>query len=372
MIEETRPRDIIAAAYGTRRPDEEAMLLVAHVEALRPRERIRLLTIVPSYEELLALDQIDVEMIIGRPLHTTRWNPRVYERRIDRDRLWLSHELRGVLWPTDSAYPELLREIYDPPATLFVRGSIEALERPTVAVVGTRRPDPDGIGAAVESGSRLAEAGFAVASGLAYGIDVAAHRGVVGVNGTAIAVLGSGIDAVYPSGNRGLAATILESGGAVVSEYAPGTDALKFHFPARNRIIVGLSVAVLVVEAPESSGALISADFALGENRDLYVHRTGTSWAGTARLVSEGSPVVCTGTELVEAVGRPRGEELAQTPIAHASSTTGRGASSGSTVTDTRARSEREKLALFGPVYAELDDRAMRYRLAMQHEEEKR
>lgn len=367
MMTDIRSGDIVAAAYGAERPDENALLLTSHIEALRPRERIRLLTIVPSYAELLALDQSDVEMIIGRPFARTRWSPRSLERRLERDRSWLAAGSRRMLWITDIEYPDLLRQIYDPPAPLFVRGSLGALERLTVGVVGTRRPDPDGIGAAAEAGSRLTRAGFSVASGLAYGIDVAAHRGVVDANGSAVAVLGSGIDAVYPAGNRDLATAILETGGAVVSEYAPGTDAQKFHFPARNRIIVGLSVAMLIVEAPESSGALISADFALSENRDLFVHHVGTSWAGTARLASEGASVVANGAELIELIGTPSVDR----PAVHvqAVAKTGRGSRRPA---PQRSRVENDKQALFAPLYAEIDDRAMRYRLAAQYEEKQR
>jgi len=357
-----------------KRPDDEALLLAAHFEALRPRERIRLLTVVPAYEELRALDHGDLEMIVQRPLHNVRWDPATMERTIERDLRWLSFGSRRLLWVDDAEYPELLREIYDPPATLFVRGAVDVLERLTVGVVGTRRPDPDGIGAAREAGERLARGGFVVASGLAYGIDAAAHRGTVAAHGAAVAVLGSGIDAVYPRGNRDLAAAILETGGTVVSEYAPGTEAQKFHFPARNRIVVGLSVAMLIVEAPESSGALISADFALSENRDLFVHRAGSSWAGTARLASEGAPVVAHGADLIERIGAPR---IERSPVASPSASTVTGAPPNRTNRAKQPRqyrggSEQEKLALFAPMYAELDDRAMRYRLAMQQEEESR
>lgn len=357
-----------------KRPDDEALLLAAHFEALRPRERIHLLRVVPSYEEMRVLDHGDLEMIIGRPLHNLRWEPKRLEQRIERDGRWLSFGSRRLLWVEDPEYPELLREIYDPPATLFVRGAVDAIDRITVGVVGTRRPDRTGIGAAHEVGERLARGGFTVASGLAYGIDAAAHRGTVAAHGTAVAVLASGIDAVYPRGNRDLAAAILDTGGAVVSEYAPGTEAQKFHFPARNRIIVGLSVAMLIVEAPESSGALISADFALGENRDLYVHQAGASWAGTARLTSEGAPVVAHGAELIERIGAPRIDRPAPleptrtVPAEKQRSDRGRRKQPKTY----RSDGEQQKLALFAPMYAELDDRAMRYRLAMQQEENNR
>ncbi len=360
MNGQTKATDLVAAAYAARRPDDEALLLTANTPSLRARERIRLLSIVPSYQELLALDQSDVEQVIGRQLDSGRWVPTQRRRDVERGLRWLDRRSRSMVWLTDPEYPELLREIFDPPATLFVRGSGAALDRLAVAVVGTRRPDAEGIEAGAQSGAKLAGAGCAVTSGLAYGIDAAAHRGTVAVNGCAVAVLASGIDAVYPIGNRGLATAILESGGVLVSEYAPGTAAQKYHFPARNRIIVGLSAAALIVQAPETSGALITAEFALNENRDLFIHETGRDWAGTRRLVADGAPLIDDAATIPAILGM-------RTPSATVSSEPDE-----RTVARQWAESEQQKLAMFGAVYAEVDDRMMRYTLASIHREDKR
>jgi DNA processing protein len=168
----------------------------------------------------------------------------------------------------------LLRELHDPPTVLFYRGTLPDPELPMAAVVGTREPTGIGLAQAFEFGRSFARSGIPVVSGLARGIDALAHRGALDGGGSTIAVLGSGLDEVYPASNRLLARRIVESGGVLMSEYPPGTAPQKWHFPARNRIIAGLARATVVVEAPDSSGALITAQFALDLGRDLWV---GTS-----------------------------------------------------------------------------------------------
>ena len=180
----------------------------------------------------------------------------------------------GVRWlaRSDPAFPSLLRAIHDPPAGLFLRGAGDAglLGRPAVAVVGARSCSPYGRNVARTLGGVLAAAGLVVVSGLARGVDGEAHRGALEApDGVTVAVLGCGVDRDYPAAHAELATRICERG-LVASEYAPGVEPAPWRFPARNRIIGGLARATVVVEARERSGALITADFALEEGREVF------------------------------------------------------------------------------------------------------
>ncbi len=199
-------------------------------------------------------------------------------------------------------YPPQLLELYDPPALLYVRGRWPAHSCPQVAVVGTRRPTPRAERAAVALGRELAHLGVPVVSGLARGIDGAAHRGALQVGGCTIAVLGSGIDRIYPPQHAFLAARIVEAGGAVISEYPTGLEPDQFTFPERNRIISGLARTVVIGEAPAGSGALITAEYALEQGRDVVVHETGTygtKGAGSRRLAEDGAAIISSASDIV-------------------------------------------------------------------------
>ena len=176
-----------------------------------------------------------------------------------------------VLVLDDGAYPQLLREIPDPPITLYVRGRwAECLEAPCVALVGSRRCSTYGQNVALSLARDLASRGVTIVSGLARGIDAAAHRGALEAGGRTAAVLGTGLDEVYPRDHRKLAAEILEKGGALVTQFPLGTPPVAENFPYRNRIISGLSLGVVVVEAAENSGSLITARLALEQGREVY------------------------------------------------------------------------------------------------------
>jgi len=175
-----------------------------------------------------------------------------------------------VVWGTinDDLYPIVLREIFDPPLVLYYRGTLIPDAR-RIGIVGARKFTAYGEAAAMEFAERLARSGVTIISGAARGIDTRAHRGALR-GGRTVAVLGCGVDIAYPPENRRLLSQIVESGGAVLSEYAPGTQPLPAFFPARNRIISGLSEGTLVVEAAKRSGSLITAEMALSEGRDVY------------------------------------------------------------------------------------------------------
>jgi DNA processing protein len=203
--------------------------------------------------------------------------------------------------------PPLLRAIHDPPACLYVRGEApdDLLERPSVAVVGARACSPYGALVARMLGSELAAAGLVVISGLARGIDGEAHRGALAAGGATVAVLGCGIDRDYPAAHAQLAAGI-RANGLVASEYPPGTEPAPWRFPARNRIIAGLCAATLVVEARERSGALITADFALEEGREVLAvpgEITSPLSAGTNALLRLGATPVTCAQDVLETFG---------------------------------------------------------------------
>ncbi len=211
--------------------------------------------------------------------------------------------------------PELLQQIHDPPRSLFLRGAPdpEILARPAVAIVGARACSPYGAQVARMLGRELAAAGLVVVSGLARGIDGEAHRGALDAGGVTVAVLGCGIDRDYPAAHSELARRICERG-LVVSEYEPGVEPAPWRFPARNRIIAGLTAVTVIVEARERSGALITADFALEDGREVLAvpgEITGTLSTGTNRLLRQGATPLTTADDVLELFGlaasqRPR------------------------------------------------------------------
>lgn len=204
-------------------------------------------------------------------------------------------------------YPQLLREIPDPPAVLWLRGDAPAglLARRSVAIVGARACSSYGRSVARSLGRELAAAGLVVVSGLARGIDAEAHRGALDAGGLTVAVLGCGIDRDYPAAHRDLASRIAETG-LIVSEYEPGVEPAPWRFPARNRIIAGLCQATVVIEARERSGALITADFALEDGREVMVvpgEITSSVSAGSNALLRLGATPVTGALDVLEAYG---------------------------------------------------------------------
>jgi DNA processing protein len=218
--------------------------------------------------------------------------------------------LRGLFW-SDPEYPPMLSAIVDPPPVLWVRGAPAALIPPAVAVVGSRAGSPYALAVAEKLAAALAERGVVVVSGLARGVDSAAHRGALSANGITVAVLGCGADLVYPAEHRALAREIAASG-AVISELAPRTAPLPMFFPQRNRIISGLSRAVVVVEAGEKSGSLITARCALEQGRDVLAVPgnvlNGRNRGGHA-LIRDGAKIVETADDIVEELGMGFGAE---------------------------------------------------------------
>jgi DNA processing protein len=206
---------------------------------------------------------------------------------------------------TDPQYPRLLKEIQRPPETLWVRGAPLG-DEPAIAIVGTRKPSAYGIEAAKFFSGELSRRGFTIVSGLAFGIDKASHEACLEAGGRTIAVLGSGVDRITPASHEGLAAHILQGGGAIVSEFPPGQDARPETFPQRNRIISGLSLGVVVIEAPETSGALITARYAAEQNREVFVVPGpifSPNFRGSHALIREGATLVTKPEDVIEALG---------------------------------------------------------------------
>jgi DNA processing protein len=204
---------------------------------------------------------------------------------------------------SSAEYPPRLKEIYDPPVILFVKGSIELLSKPGIAMVGTRHPTPYGLGMAERLATDLASRGLVIISGMARGIDTASHRGAIAGKGKTIAVLGTGVDVFYPKENTRLAEQILALSGTIISEFPIGTSPKPQNFPIRNRIISGMSVGVLVVEAAEYSGTRITSRCALEQNRDVYAvpgNVTNKNSWGPNTLIKQGAKLVATWEDVWE------------------------------------------------------------------------
>jgi DNA protecting protein DprA len=228
-------------------------------------------------------------------------------RLVVHDLAWLSeHPEVTVIGVDDADYPALLREIRRPPPLLYVLGDPACLNLPQIAIVGSRNPTPGGSDNAYQFARFLAGAGFTITSGLALGVDGAAHAGALAVEGRTVAVLGTGIDRIYPARHRRLAQDIVAQGGALVSEFPLDTRSNAGNFPQRNRIISGLSCGTLVVEAAVQSGSLITARLALEQNREVFaipgsIHNPLAR--GCHKLIREGAKLVETGQDIVEELG---------------------------------------------------------------------
>ena len=279
-----------------------ALLALANICGLRPAVVARLVERFGSAPAVFAAPKAELDRLgIGEKTRAAilcRQPLVAAQRELDRCRRL---GVTALAWD-DSRYPDLLRQIAGPPPVLFVRGSLELLRQPAVAVVGCRTASSYGLRVAHRYGRELAEAGCVVTSGLALGIDGAAHEGCLAGKGAPVAVLACGVDLPYPRLHRRLYEQILDQG-AVVSEYLPGTPPARFRFPARNRIISGLSLGVVVVEAGRRSGALITARFALDQGREVFAvpgQVDAPSSQGCHRLVQEGAKLAATVTDILE------------------------------------------------------------------------
>lgn len=236
-----------------------------------PRVAARLLERFGSAEAVYAANRSELEQMRLLPEAVDSIIARDLHQRAERELEQLKPLGADLLILDDGVYPPLLREIHDPPITLYVKGAWqECLDQPCVAIVGSRRCSTYGQNAASMLARDLAQRGVTVVSGFARGIDAAAHRGALEGGGRTVAVLGTGLDQYYPRDHRKLGADILAHGGAVVTQFPIGTPPVSENFPYRNRIISGLSLGVVVVEAAENSGSLITARLAIEQNREVF------------------------------------------------------------------------------------------------------
>ncbi len=250
-------------------------------------------------------------------------------KQVDLDQVWVRIEAQGIQIFTwiDESYPARLREIDQPPPVLYVRGEYLPDDVFAVAIVGTRKVTPYGRQITEEIASFLAANGITIVSGLARGVDAIAHQSALKAGGRTIAILGSGVDKIYPPEHRGLAEQMMQRG-AIISDYAVGTPPDASNFPPRNRIISGLSLAVVVIEAAETSGALITAEFAAEQGREVFAV-PGSILApqskGTNRLIQKGAQPLLTPADLMQALDLTRvGEQKAARKIMPADETEAR------------------------------------------------
>ncbi|MTI14190.1 DNA-processing protein DprA [Sansalvadorimonas verongulae] len=281
-------------------------LQLFHIPGLGPTRYQKLLTALGSPEQIFAASTAQLKTLLPESLVkaiTLVERNTFVNAALENTRRWLeSSEHHHILTLDNSLYPSFLKMIHDPPPILFVDGDAHVLSNRQMAIVGSRKPSYAAVEVARRTGTELAEQGLTVTSGLALGIDGAAHQGALQAEGPTVAVLAGGVDCVYPHRHRPLAKAITEHG-AVVSEFALGTQPKSGHFPRRNRIISGLSVGVLVVEAAIASGSLVTARCALEQGREVFampgsVNNPGVR--GCHKLIREGACLVENTAQILE------------------------------------------------------------------------
>ena len=311
-------------------------LALCRMPFLTLREKKQITNKLDTIADLALLSRNELSEIVGRAVTSKLYNPQNIKKRVERDCRIMNVFKINVLFLDDPKYPPLLKEIYNPPYALFYRGNSDILRMESIGIVGTRRATGSGRKIAMELSKELAQKQFCVVSGLALGIDAAAHSGALSARnkdgswGKTAAILGSGPDVIRPSLNGRLAAQILEKGGCIASEYPPEEEPKKWYYPQRNRIISGLSKAVTVIEAPPASGALITADFAIEQNRELYFHSRSLEYEKMAqkpvklanekkaqfmrvsKYINDGAPVIKSAADLIEQLRKERVQKNVQ------------------------------------------------------------
>jgi DNA processing protein len=294
-----------AVAEPSALPDERrlAWLALSLAPGLGPRRILHAVEAVGSAARILELSLTDLEALrFPAPAVQYIFGGQALTEAAEE---WRRVQAEGasLLAYSDDSYPDRLREIFDPPALLWVRGDARLLAQPAIAVVGTRHPTPYGVGMAEMLSRDLALRGLIILSGMARGVDTAAHKGAIAAKSPTVAIWGTGIDVIYPKENKSLAEQILAGGGAIVSEYKLGTFPAPQNFPRRNRLLSGISVGVLVVEAGEHSGTRVTARCAIEQNRDVYAvpgNVTSKNAWGPNTLIKQGAKLVATWEDVWE------------------------------------------------------------------------
>lgn len=302
-----------------------------HFAQIRFKQLAQIESYFGSIEQaMVASDAAWQQANILTPKQLEKWLASDKPKRVDDAIEWAQQPGQAIVTWQDEAYPSLLRQISDAPLLLYVRGDVQLLSQPQVAIVGSRNASKTGRLIASDFAGYLADVGLVVTSGLASGIDKAAHEGALKAltaeanqsSGTTIAVVATGLDRVYPATNRDLARQIAESG-AMISEYPLGTKPLAYHFPQRNRIISGLSLGTLVVEAALKSGSLITARTALEQDREVFavpgsIHNPQVK--GCHQLIRQGAKLVESGEDILEELSSMLQPQLKVSPASTASS----------------------------------------------------
>lgn len=330
--------------------DALAWLALEAVPGLGPELGRRLLEAFPDPATIFAASPGQLSPIVGHKIAAELAKPLSAEdHRATLE--WLAlPDAHLVTW-NDPDYPTALRDIPDPPAWLYLKGDRSILQRPMLGIVGSRNATPQGMRDAQAFARSLAEAGFTIVSGLAEGIDTAAHEGGLDGNGTGVAVVGTGLDRVYPARNRDLAHRLAASG-AIISEFPLGTPPKAGHFPRRNRIISGLSLGVLVVEAAPQSGSLITARMAAEQGRDVFaipgsIHSPLSK--GCHQLIKQGAKLVESAADVLEELNLAWAVQIADKAV------------------EPSALGEDPILGLMGTNPVSLDELALRTRLTVEN-----
>ena len=288
---------------GAREQRRLAWMALTLTPGMGPTRIAKAVKALGAAEQLFEISLTELEAT-GMPAQSAQFIFEGRARAAAEDEMKRVSEAGGsILTQEDEAYPERLREIYDPPAVLWIRGNVELLARPGLAVVGTRHPSPYGAGMAEMLARDLANRRLVILSGMARGVDTAAHKGAIEAGGKTVAVWGTGIDVIYPKENKKLAESIVATGGTIVSEYPLGTFPAPQNFPIRNRILSGMSVGVLVIEAAEYSGTRITARCAMEQNRDVYAvpgNVTNKNAWGPNTLIKQGAKLTATWEDVWE------------------------------------------------------------------------
>jgi DNA processing protein len=299
--------------------ERRALLFLITINGMGPKRLRKLLDHFGNAQRALSAPASDW-MQAGLPAALANNRQQGDDARVQRMLDWVDQDPRHhLITQTDTDYPELIKSLPDAPAAFFAVGEAQLLDEPQLAIVGSRTPTSGGLSNARAFAHHLARQGLIITSGLALGIDAAAHRGALAAQGPTIAVLGTGPDLVYPREHARLTEEIVSAGGLLVSEWPPGTPARKEHFPRRNRLISGLSEGVLVVEASLQSGSLITARLAVEQGREVFaipgsIHNPLSR--GPHRLIRDGAKLVETAQDILEELLPALGARLNRLPRA--------------------------------------------------------
>lgn len=300
-------------------------IALCHVPGLGRRDLFRLLQAFGAPQAVLDATPAQLRGVVGADV-AARIAAAPDAAQIDQVMLWLQQPGNHLITLADPHYPQTLLEIADPPPLLYAKGQLHWLNTPAIAIVGSRNASPQGENNAQEFARALAQHGYTIVSGMALGIDGAAHRGALSANGATIAVVGTGLDIVYPARHRDLAHQIAERG-LLLSEFALGAPSRTHHFPRRNRIISGLSMGCLVVEANVQSGSLITARLAAEQGREVFaipgsIHSPLAK--GCHQLIKQGAKLTDGIQDIIDELGpvtadfaAPTQPDAAETPPAH-------------------------------------------------------